>query len=147
MKLVLVFCTLLLVIASQCSVTYGAEGPNLSEESLVAEKIAGGFESPTTFAFIAPNDILVLEKDKGTVLRILNGEILSEPLLNVNVANQVERGLLGIDVSENVLDNKTYVFLYYTEAETRTQKTMIEPTKKTITGIRSKLIVATMVNQ
>jgi aldose sugar dehydrogenase len=119
LKLIPIFCTLLLVIASQCSVAYGSEGPNIGDESLVAEKVAGGLESPTTFAFTAPNDILVLEKDKGTVLRILNGEVLSEPLLDVNVANQVERGMLGIDVSENLLDNKTYVFLYYTEAETR----------------------------
>jgi aldose sugar dehydrogenase len=84
---------------------------------LVAEKVAGGLEYPTTFAFIGANDILVLEKNKGTVLRILNGEVMSEPLLDVNVANQVEQGLLGIAVSENVLDNTTYVFLYYTEAE------------------------------
>ena len=106
-------------MASQCSVSYGSNGPNLSDESLVAEKVAGGLESPTTFAFVGPNDILVLEKDKGTVLRILDGEVLPEPLLDVNVANQVERGLLGIDISENLIDNKTYVFLYYTEAETR----------------------------
>ena len=85
----------------------------------MAEKVAGGLESPTAFAFIGPNDILVLEKDKGTVLRILDGEVMSEPLLDVNVANQVEQGLLGIDVSENLSDNKTYVFLYYTEAETK----------------------------
>jgi aldose sugar dehydrogenase len=84
---------------------------------LVAEKVAGGLENPTTFAFIAPNDILVLEKNKGTVLRILNGEVLSKPLLDVNVANQVEQGMLGIAVSENRLDNTTYVFLYYTEAD------------------------------
>jgi aldose sugar dehydrogenase len=106
-------------MASQCSVSYGSNGPNLSDESLVAEKVAGGLDSPTTFAFVGPNDILVLEKDKGTVLRILDGEVLPEPLRDVNVANQVERGLLGIDISENLIDNKTYVFLYYTEAETR----------------------------
>ena len=38
----------------------------------------------------------------------------------MNVANQVEQGLLGIAVSENLTDNKTYVFLYYTEAEGET---------------------------
>ena len=87
---------------------------------MVAERVAGGLESPTTFAFIGANDILVLEKDKGTVLRILDGEVLSEPILDVNVANQVEQGMLGIAVSENLSDNKTYVFLYYTEAEDET---------------------------
>ncbi|MGI0002221.1 MAG: PQQ-dependent sugar dehydrogenase, partial [Nitrososphaeraceae archaeon] len=87
---------------------------------MVAEKVAGGLENPTTFAFIGADDILVLEKNKGTVLRILNGEVLPEPLLDVNVANQVEQGLLGIAVSENLLDNKTYVFLYFTKAEGET---------------------------
>jgi glucose/arabinose dehydrogenase len=83
----------------------------------MAEEVADGLESPTAFAFIDPNDILVLEKDKGTVLRILDGNVLPEPVLEVNVANQVEQGLLGIAVSKKFSDNKTYVFLYYTEAE------------------------------
>jgi aldose sugar dehydrogenase len=83
----------------------------------VAERVIGGLESPTTFDFIGAKDIFVLEKDKGTVQRILDGEVMSEPILDVNVANQVEQGLLGIAVSQNVSDNKTYVFLYYTEAE------------------------------
>ena len=88
--------------------------------------MAGGFENPTTFAFVGANDILVLEKNKGTVLRIQNGEVLSEPLLDVNVANQVEQGMLGIAVSENLPDNKTYVFLYYTEAEDKTGEGAVE---------------------
>ena len=45
---------------------------------------------------------------------------MSEPLLDVNVANQVEQGMLGIAVSEKLSDNKTHVFLYYTEAEGET---------------------------
>jgi glucose/arabinose dehydrogenase len=85
----------------------------------VAEKVTDGLEGPTAFAFIGPNDVLVLEKDKGTVLRIQDGIVLPEPVLDVNVANQVEQGLLGIAVSKNLFDNKTYVFLYYTEAEAK----------------------------
>jgi aldose sugar dehydrogenase len=115
--------TLLFVVLSwHFSVSFGTEAPILSDENLVAERVAGGLESPTTFAFIGANDILVLEKNKGTVLRILNGEVLSEPLLDMDVANQVEQGLLGIAVSENLSDNKTYVFLYYTEAEGKTEE-------------------------
>ena len=85
----------------------------------MAEKVTDGLEGPTAFAFIGPNDVLVLEKDKGTVLRIQDGIVLPEPVLDVNVANQVEQGLLGIAVSKNLFDNKTYVFLYYTEAEAK----------------------------
>jgi aldose sugar dehydrogenase len=52
-------------------------------------------------AFLGPNDILVLEKDNGTVQRIVNGQMLSEPVLDVNVANKFERGLLGITVAKH----------------------------------------------
>ena len=53
--------------------------------------MASGLDTPTTMAFLGPNDILVLEKDKGTVQRVVNGKTLGEPLLDVNVANSVER--------------------------------------------------------
>jgi glucose/arabinose dehydrogenase len=66
-------------------------------------------------AFIGNNDFLVLEKDKGTVMRVINGNVLKEPVLDVNVANSVERGMCGIAVSKN--GTKTYVFLYYTEIQ------------------------------
>jgi aldose sugar dehydrogenase len=63
---------------------------------------------------------LVLEKSKGTVTRITNGIISPEPLLRVNIASQVERGMLGIAVSKN--DNSsTYVFLYFTEVTNSTK--------------------------
>jgi glucose/arabinose dehydrogenase len=114
--LVRAICVLLVCLGFHCSVSYGSEGPLITDKNLVAEKVTDGLESPTAFAFIGPNDILVLEKDKGTVLRILNGKALPEPILDVNVANQVERGLLGIAVSKNFSGNKTYVFLFYTEA-------------------------------
>ena len=52
-------------------------------------------------AFLGPNDIEVLEKNTGIVHRILNGKILPEPLLDVNVANQSERGLLGIAIAND----------------------------------------------
>jgi glucose/arabinose dehydrogenase len=92
---------------------------SLSDEKFVAEEVARGLKNPTGIDFIGENDILVLEKNNGTVLRILNGEILPDPVLDVSVANEVERGLLGISVSKNATDDKTYVFLYYTEAESR----------------------------
>ena len=47
-------------------------------------------------AFLGPNDILVTEKDAGTVQRIVNGTELQQPLLNVSVATYAHRGMLGI---------------------------------------------------
>jgi aldose sugar dehydrogenase len=56
---------------------------------------------PTTMAFLSQNDILVLEKDKGTVMRVIDGEVQPQPLLNVNVATEVERCMCGIAVSQS----------------------------------------------
>ena len=66
-------------------------------------------------AFLGPNDILVLEKDEGTVQRIVNGTMLQQPLLQVPVATESERGMLGIAVAKHK-NGPTYVFLYYTES-------------------------------
>ncbi|MDQ3839123.1 MAG: PQQ-dependent sugar dehydrogenase, partial [Thermoproteota archaeon] len=70
--------------------------------------------------FLGSNDILVIEKNTGNVLRILDGVLQPDPLLKLKVANQVERGLLGIAVSNDSSLGKNYVFLYYTEAKSET---------------------------
>jgi glucose/arabinose dehydrogenase len=87
--------------------------PKILDSHLKVEQVVGGLDTPTTMAFLGPNDILVLEKDKGTVQRIVNGKLQGQPLLDVNVATSVERGMCGIAISKH--DSKTYVFLYYTE--------------------------------
>ena len=43
------------------------EGPIIKDSNLKVEVVFEGLTSPTSFAFVGPNDILVLEKDKGTV--------------------------------------------------------------------------------
>jgi aldose sugar dehydrogenase len=90
-------------------------GPTIiNDTSLRVETVSTGLVRPTSMAFLGPNDILVLEKNTGNVHRITNGQLLPQPLLHVNVATQIERGLLGIAVTKN--GPTTYVFLYYTEA-------------------------------
>ena len=42
------------------------EGPIIKDINLKAEVVFEGLTSPTSIAFVGPNDILVLEKDKGT---------------------------------------------------------------------------------
>ena len=95
----------------------GNEQPIINDPTLKTEIVVNGLESPTGMAFLGPNDILVIEKAKGTVQRIINGMMLPEPLLDVNVANVSERGLLGVAIAKDVkgADLHTYVFLYYTE--------------------------------
>jgi aldose sugar dehydrogenase len=97
-------------------------GPTLNDLNLKIEQIINtGLKRTTSMAFLGPNDILLLEKDTGKVHRIVNGKVLPEPILDVNVANQAERGLLGIAIANN--DNGStengnirHVFLYYTES-------------------------------
>src|SRR5919197_414751 len=107
-------------------------GPTLNDPNLKVEQIINtGLDSTTGMAFLGPNDILVLEKDTGIVHRIVNGKMLPEPLLDVNVANQAERGLLGIAIAKSsnsssnteggnengdTNTNTRHVFLYYTES-------------------------------
>src|SRR5919198_895546 len=93
------------------------KGPTVNDPNLKVEEVFNGLEEATSMAFLGPNDILVLEKDKGTVQRIVDGKMLPDPLLDVNVANLDERGLLGIAVAKHTNNGPRYVFLYYTESD------------------------------
>jgi aldose sugar dehydrogenase len=89
----------------------------LNDPDLKAERIVQGLDFPTSMAFLGLNDILVLEKDKGTVQRIVNGQILEKPLLDVNVSGFGEGGLVGIAVKKDPkVNSTTYVYLYFTES-------------------------------
>jgi aldose sugar dehydrogenase len=102
-------------------------GPEISGmPDLDSEVVLSGIEYPTGMAFLGLDDMLVLEQDKGTVQRVLHGQVLNRPVLDVDVANErgrfgihEERGLLGIAIAEDDGNSQTprYVFLYYTEAE------------------------------
>ncbi|HET7390135.1 MAG TPA: PQQ-dependent sugar dehydrogenase, partial [Nitrososphaeraceae archaeon] len=81
-----------------------SEGPKImvNNSNLKIETVfKGGLKSPTSMAFLGPNDILVLEKDNGTVQRIVDGKMLPHPVLKVPVANKLERGMLGIAVARH----------------------------------------------
>ena len=109
------------------------KGPIINDPQFKAEIVFKGLRYSTSMVFLGPNDILVAEKDSGTVRRIVNGAMLQQPLLDVNVATYGHRGMLGIAVDSSLLENRsgelhnnnstatptipTYVFLYYTEAQ------------------------------
>jgi len=92
----------------------------VKDPNLKVELFAQGLKSPTSMAFLGPNDILVLEKDTGTVQRIVNGKMLPEPILQVPVSTTSERGMLGIAIAKHT-NGPTYVFLYYTKLGSGTQ--------------------------
>lgn len=90
---------------------------SLFDPHLSIEIFASGLNEPTNMAFLDNGDLLVVDKQNGTVKRIDNGSIIDDPLLDVNVANYDTRGMLGIAVAKNQTLGKQYVFLYYTEAK------------------------------
>jgi aldose sugar dehydrogenase len=104
--------------ATTLSKPQSESGPLLKDPNLKASIVFRGIKFPSSMAFLGPDDILVLEKNEGTVKRIVNGVMLPDPLLKVNVSTIGERGMIGIAVTKEnkVMAKPVYVFLYYTEA-------------------------------
>src|SRR5688572_7543589 len=103
--------------------------PTLVDPDLRVEQIFGGLEFPTSMAFIGPDDILILEKETGTVQRITGGKISEEPLLDVHVSYMNERGMLGIAVARNsTINSNPYVYLYYTKSQTNNDENIFNAT-------------------
>ena len=120
--LILIFSFLSQLIYAQQDIpgvvaSMGNGEPTVRDPDLKIETVTKGLVFPTTMAFVGPDDILVLEKNKGTVQRIVNGQMLAAPLLQVNVSSEVERGMLGIAVSKDNQTGIPIVFLYFTESE------------------------------
>jgi len=106
------------VYAAYTKATVAGGGPTLNDPNLKVDVVVKGLDVPTSMAFLGPSDILVLEKNTGDVLRVLNGEILKKPLLHIDVAQGVEYGMLGIAISKNTnSDGSRNAFLYYTESD------------------------------
>jgi len=108
------------------------ELPIIYDSTLKAELVLqreidreGGTLSPvSSMTFLDKDNILILNKNEGIVNRIVNGVLLKEPLLDVNVANKRERGMLGIAVINDSVSANTnqsqdlhHIFLYYTESQ------------------------------
>lgn len=86
-------------------------GPKTNDPNLTVEIFAKGIpNSPTTMTFVG-NDILILQKSDGRVRLIRNGVLQPNPVLDVSVASDAERGMLGITSSGST------VYLYFTESD------------------------------
>jgi glucose/arabinose dehydrogenase len=84
--------------------------PILEDNRLAAENFVSGIDRATSMVFIG-DDILVLQKDDGKVRLVRDGILQSRPVLDANVANAGEQGMLGI---ANV---GSTVYLYFTESD------------------------------
>jgi len=92
-----------------------AAGPTLVDNNLQVTPVASGFNQPTSFAFIGANDVLVLEKASGRVIRAQGNTLTT--VLDLAVNNFSERGLLGIALHP-AFPSTPQVFLYWTESTT-----------------------------
>src|SRR5688572_32547112 len=72
--------------------------PLINDENLQITQLIDELQFPTGIDILGENDILVIEKNTGQVKRVLDGEIMNETVLDVNVASESERGLLGIAI-------------------------------------------------
>ena len=91
--------------------------PTPRDSGLLITEVTSGLNTPTTMAFIGPQDFLVLQKNDGRVRRVISGVLQANPVLDVAVDNASERGLLGIAVHPD-FPTSPFVYLYYTESTT-----------------------------
>ena len=87
-------------------------GPEVVDPNLRVREVVGGLVTPSTIAFLGPNDFLVLEKNTGRVKRVVNGAVQGV-VLDLSVNNASERGLLGIALHPSFPTNRG-VYLYWT---------------------------------
>lgn len=87
--------------------------PSLTQDAVISS--GGALAQPTAMAFIAPNDILVAEKSTGMVRRVIGGVLQGTNVLDLPVANNSERGLLGMALHPQFTTNQ-YVYLFFTRA-------------------------------
>src|SRR5688500_10902065 len=91
-------------------------GPVMLDQRLGVRPVATGLVQPTTMAFVGDDDLLVLEKGTGKVQHVVNG-VLQETVLDLDVNNFSERGLLGIALHPDFPADPG-VYLYWTESTT-----------------------------
>jgi len=119
--------------------TLSPEGPKIIDSKLKVELVFEGVGFFSNMAFLGLDGIWALDKNEGTVQRIVNETMPSEPIFDAKVATRSERGMLGIAISSKYKTNEQvnnqqkgdyhydvedsskkdkYVFLYFTEVKT-----------------------------
>jgi glucose/arabinose dehydrogenase len=86
-------------------------GPTVVDPNLGVRTVVSGLVTPSTMAFLGPNDFLVSEKNTGNVKRVVNG-VVQGVGLDLAVNNASERGLLGIALHPDFPANPG-VYLYW----------------------------------
>jgi glucose/arabinose dehydrogenase len=87
--------------------------PNLQ----VTVELNAGISQPIGIVFLGPNDYLVLEKATGQIKRVINRVIQPNPVLDLAVNSNSERGLLSMVLHPNFPD-VPFAFVRWTESST-----------------------------
>jgi glucose/arabinose dehydrogenase len=95
------------VVAATAASAFGA---SVSDSNLTLTTYATGLTRPTQIRFLGTNDLFVTEQNTGKVKRIVNG--VTTTVLDLNVANDSERGLIGFEIHPNFATNN-FVYAYY----------------------------------
>src|ERR1043166_7824931 len=98
--------------------------PSMTVTNLGVRTVVAGLNQPTSMAFIGADDLLVLDKPTGRVLRVKNG-VVQGAVLDLAVNNASERGLLGVALHPNFAANG-FVYLYWTESSTGVDSSAID---------------------
>src|ERR1043165_3586723 len=83
-----IFIVNLVLLGCYCNFSFGSPIPPITNQTLPyindtalkVETVFQGLNFPTSMDFLGPNDILILEKNEGTIQRIVNGTIQPNPL-------------------------------------------------------------------
>ena len=113
-----IFCCVLLLVFLAIGFSGGggvqaqSPQPSMLHPNLAVRPVTSGFITPIALAFLANNDMFVIEKNTGQVKRVVNG-VVQSTVLDLAVNNNSERGLLGIALHPNFATNG-WVYLYWT---------------------------------
>jgi hypothetical protein len=106
-KIIFISILFLIIFSTSTAFSY-QENPEIVVDSYKIEKLVTGLNVPIALDFIG-NDILVLQKNDG-IIRLIENDVLHEqPVLDLEVSNYGEQGLLGITIVENK------IYLFFTE--------------------------------
>jgi glucose/arabinose dehydrogenase len=87
-------------------------GPQMVDRTLTVEPVVEGLTTPIGLAFLGRDDLFVIEKDSGRVLRVQDGAVTAT-VLDLGVNNNSERGLLGIALHPR-FPRVPFVYLFWT---------------------------------
>jgi aldose sugar dehydrogenase len=99
-----------------CTSIASAGGPTLRDPSLGLDAWVSGLNTPTGLTFLpgGGGDAFIIQKDNGQV-QLMHNRAITGTALDLAVANDSERGLLGIALHPQFSSNH-FVYLYYSAA-------------------------------